>query len=69
MIGVIKQMLGKKVDVNCGAGVSFSGEAIDVKDDVMILRESEDMIVYISAEKIISISEKSEAQARPGFIG
>jgi len=69
MTEILREMLGKKVDVNCGAGVLFSGEAIDLRDDVMVLRDADEKVVYIAVRKIVAVTESSEAHSRPGFVG
>ena len=64
----LKTLMGKKVDVSCGANASFRGDVIDVKNGILFLREDE-KVGYVAIDKIAVICEVKEHLARPGFVG
>jgi hypothetical protein len=64
----LKTLMGKKVDVSCGANASFRGDVIDVKNGILFLREDE-KIGYVAIDKIAVICEVKEHLSRPGFVG
>ena len=65
---LLKQLLGKKVDITCGINASFRGDVMDVKSGVLYLRDEEDKVAYVSIDKIAVIYECKEPAIRPGFI-
>jgi len=64
----LKQLRGKRVDVNCGAAAVFRGVVEDVDDHILILKDENDLITNISLKKIIAVTESVEPLSRPGFI-
>jgi len=65
---LLKQLMGKKVDITCGTNATFRGDVIDVKAGVLYLRDEEDKVAYVSVDKIAVIYECKEPAIRPGFI-
>ncbi|MDQ3064622.1 MAG: hypothetical protein M3R14_17420 [Acidobacteriota bacterium] len=65
---LLKQLMGKKVDVSCGANATFGGEVIDVKGGVLYLRDENEQVAYLAIDKIAIICEIKEPQSRPGFV-
>jgi hypothetical protein len=65
----LKQLMGKKIDVSCGANATFSGEVSHVKGGVLHLRDEEERVAYVAIEKIAVVWEVKEHQTRPGFVG
>ena len=66
---LLKQLLGKKIDVTCGTNAAFRGDVIDVKSGVLYLRDEDDKVAYVSIDKIAVVYECTEQHSRPGFIG
>jgi hypothetical protein len=66
---LLKQLMGKKVDVTCGTNAAFRGDVIDVKDGVLYLRDEDDKVAYVSIDKVAVVYELKEHLSRPGFIG
>ncbi|HNQ15297.1 MAG TPA: MM0924 family protein [Pyrinomonadaceae bacterium] len=64
----LKQLMGKRVDVSCGASAAFRGDVIDVKNGVLFLRDDDENVAYIVVEKIAVITEVRENSSRPGFV-
>jgi len=64
----LKQLRGKRVDVNCGAAAVFRGVVEDMDDHILILKDENDLITNISLKKIIAVTECVEPLTRPGFI-
>ncbi len=65
----LKQLMGKKIDVSCGANATFSGEVSAVNGGVLHLRDEEERVAYVAIEKIAVVWEVKEHQTRPGFVG
>ena len=65
---VLKDLVGKKIDVNCGTAAVYRGEAIAVKNGVLHLRNEDDRDVFISIDMIAAIFECKDFPSRPGFI-
>lgn len=65
---LLKELVGKNIDVSCGTAAVYRGEAIAVKDGVLQLRNEEDTDVFISIEKIAAVHERRDLPSRPGFI-
>ncbi len=64
----LKQLMGKKVDISCGASANFSGEVVNVIDGVLFLRDDEERAAYVAIDKIAIVWEEKENQHRPGFV-
>ena len=65
---LLKGLVGKKIDVNCGTAAVYRGDAIDVKNGVLHLRNEDDAEVFISIERIAAFYECKDPASRPGFI-
>lgn len=65
---LLKELVGKKIDVNCGTAAVYRGEAIDVKNGVLHLRNEDNTEVFISIDKIAAMYECKDLPSRPGFI-
>ena len=69
MENLLKQLMGKKVDVTCGTNAAFRGDVIDVKSGVLYLRDEEEKVAYVAIDKIAVVYECKDHTSRPGFIG
>lgn len=65
---LLKQLMGKKIDVSCGANATFRGETVDVKGGVLYLRDEEEKVAYVNISRIAVVWEVKEHQTRPGFV-
>ncbi len=65
---LLKQLMGKKVDISCSTNATFSGEVVEIKDGVLYLRDEDARVAYIAIEKIAIIWEVKEPPSRPGFV-
>lgn len=65
---LLKQLMGKKVDISCATNATFSGEVADINDGVLYLRDEDERVAYVAIEKIAIIWEVKEPQSRPGFV-
>ncbi len=66
---LLKQLMGKKVDISCGTNATFSGEVVDIKGGILYLRDDEERVAYVSIERVAIVWEVKEQQTRPGFVG
>ncbi|HEX3100596.1 MAG TPA: MM0924 family protein [Pyrinomonadaceae bacterium] len=65
---LLKQLLGKKIDVTCGTNAAFRGDVVDVKSGVLYLRDEDDKVAYVAIDKIAVVYESADHPSRPGFI-
>lgn len=65
---LLKQLMGKKIDVTCGTNAAFRGDVIDVKNSVLYLRDEDDKVAYVSIDKIAVVYEIKDQHSRPGFV-
>ncbi|MEQ1922085.1 MAG: MM0924 family protein [Pyrinomonadaceae bacterium] len=65
---LLKQLLGKKIDVSCGTNASFRGDVVDVKSGVLYLRDEEEKVAYVSISQIAVVYEIKDHPSRPGFV-
>jgi len=68
MEDLLRELLGKKIDVTCGINATFRGDVIDVKTGVLYLRDEEDKVAYVAIDKIAVVYECKDPHTRPGFI-
>jgi len=66
---VIRNLIGKKIDVSCGTTAVFRGEVLNVQDGVLYLQDDDKTPAYIAIDKIATVYECSEHATRPGFLG
>jgi hypothetical protein len=64
----LKTLMGKKVDVACGANAAFRGDVVNVQDGILFLRDDDEKVAYVAVDKIAIITEVKEHQTRPGFV-
>lgn len=65
---LLKDLIGRKVDVSCGTAAVYQGDAISVKNGVLHLRNEDNTDLFISIDKIAAMSECKDLPSRPGFI-
>ena len=65
---LLKNLLGKKIDITCATNATFRGDVVDVKSGVLYLRDEEDKVAYVAVDKIAVVYECKDHQSRPGFI-
>jgi hypothetical protein len=66
---LLKQMIGKKIDVTCGTNAAFRGDVVDVKGGVLYLSDETEKVAYVAVDKIAVIYECKDPHSRPGFLG
>jgi hypothetical protein len=65
---LLKQLMGKKIDITCGTNATFRGDVVDVTSGVLYLRDEDDKVAYVAIDKVAVVYEVKEPQSRPGFI-
>ena len=68
MEDLLKQLLGKNIDVTCGTNAAFRGDVVDVKNGVLYLRDEHEKVAYVAVDKIAVIYERTDKEWRPGFL-
>lgn len=66
---LLKGLIGKKLDINAGAGSIFNGELKSVENGIAVVLNDDDQTLYVSILSIRAVAESSSSQSRPGFIG
>lgn len=65
---LLKQLMGKKIDVTCGINATFRGDVMDVKSGVLYLRDEAGEVAYVAVDKIAVLYECKDQHTRPGFV-
>lgn len=65
---LLKGFIGKKLDINAGAGSMFTGELTSIQNGLAALRNEEGQTLYVAISAIKAVAESSANQSRPGFI-
>lgn len=68
MEGLLKEFVGRKIDVTCGSSAVYRGDVVEVKDGLVQLRDEDGRSIYIAVDKISVVLECNQSQSRPGFI-
>ena len=64
----LRQLMGKKIDISCGASATVRGDVVDVKQGILYLRDESERVAYVAIEKIAVVWEMQEQHNRPGFV-
>ena len=64
----LRQLMGKKIDISCGASATVRGDVVDVKQGILYLRDESERVAYVAIEKITVVWEMQEQHNRPGFV-
>ena len=64
----IAELKGKRIEVNCGNGIAFTGENLGIEEGILSLECEGTKRLFIAAAKIVVVSEASDASGKPGFI-
>jgi hypothetical protein len=69
MENFLRQLMGKKIDVSCGANATVRGDVVEIKDGILYLRDEDERLVYVAVEKIAIVWDCKDTVIRPGFVG
>ena len=64
----LKQLMGKEIDVSCGANATFRGNVVGVKEGILYLRGEDEKVAYVAIDKIAIVWETKDHLNRPGFV-
>lgn len=64
----LKTLMGKRVDVSCGANAAFRGDVINVQNGILFLRDDDEKVAYVAIDKVAVVCEVKDSQTRPGFV-
>lgn len=64
----LKEFEGREIDVNCGSGAIYRGTVEHVKDGILILKDDNDLTVFIAIDRIVAVAQRVDPVIRPGFI-
>ena len=65
---LLSTMIGRRIDVFCGATSSMRGEVIKVDGGVLHLQDDDGEMCYIAIEKIVAVWEKRDKDYHAGFV-
>lgn len=68
MEDLLKGLIGKKIDVNCGSNVMYRGEVLEASSGILKLKNDDGQEIFVAIDKIAAVSECRDLTARPGFI-
>ena len=64
----LSRMIGKRIDVRCGASSTLRGEVVKVEKGVLQLKDSEQKMCFIAVDKIVVVWEAPDEAQRAGFV-
>ena len=64
----IAELQGKRIEVNCGNGVAYTGENLGAESGILTLECEGKKRLFIDTGKIVAIAEASDTAGKPGFI-
>ena len=64
----LSKLIGKKIDLFCGAGSSLRGQVLKVEMGVLHLRDDDGKHCYVAVDKIIVVWETRDDEHRAGFV-
>jgi hypothetical protein len=65
---LLKEFVGKQVDIAFARGSIVRGEVSRVYNGIVYLVDEEKRPVFVAADKISVVWELKEAHSRPGFV-
>ncbi|NOT47742.1 MAG: hypothetical protein HOP17_08320 [Acidobacteria bacterium] len=65
---ILSGLAGKKIDVNCGSNVMYSGQVVTSTGGILKLENEDGEDIFIAIDKIAAFSERKDHLSRPGFI-
>jgi hypothetical protein len=64
----LSRLIGRKLDIYCGAGASMRGEVLKVEMGVLHLRDDDGKNCYVAVDKIVAVWEARDDEHRAGFV-
>lgn len=64
----LKRFADKKIDVTCSSNAIYRGMVISIENGILGIKDDDDKVIYIAADKITVVCECSDNSTRPGFI-
>lgn len=64
----LEQLMGKQIDVSCGASAIVRGDVVDIKNGILYLRDEEERVTYVAIKKIAFVWEVKDAEHKAGFV-
>ncbi|HBR58413.1 MAG TPA: hypothetical protein DEA22_13250 [Blastocatellia bacterium] len=68
MEGILKGLIGRKVEVNGVSRATYCGELVSVSGGVAEIKDEDGRAIYLPLAAIEAFSEKADPTLRPGFI-
>ena len=65
---LLKRYVGKKIDVTCSSNAVYRGHVTGIEGGILEIKDDDDKIIYIAADKITVVYECSDNSMRPGFV-
>jgi hypothetical protein len=64
----LQTLIGRRIDVFCGATSSLRGDVAKVEDGILHLKDDEGEVCYVAVDKIIAVWEKRDKERHTGFL-
>ena len=64
----LKTLIGRRIDVFCGATSSLRGDVTRVENGILHLKDDEGAFCYVAVDKIIAVWEKRDKERHSGFL-
>jgi hypothetical protein len=64
----LRTLMGRRIDVFCGATSSMRGDVVNVESGVLHLKDDDGEICYVAVDKIVAVWEKRDKERHSGFV-
>lgn len=65
---LLSKLIGKKVDLYCGASASLRGEVIKVESGLLHLKDTDHKMCFVATDKIVVVWDAPDEEHRAGFV-
>lgn len=65
---LLSKMVGRQLDIVCSGAVTVRGEALQVADGILYLKDEDEQLAYLAIDKIVVIWEARDNEPRAGFV-
>ncbi len=65
---LLKTLIGRRIDILCGANSSLRGDVAKVENGVLHLQDEDGEVCFVAIKKIIAVWEKHDKERHSGFL-
>jgi hypothetical protein len=65
---LLRTLIGRRIDVFCGATSSLRGDVAKVEAGVLHLKDDDGAVCFVAVSKIVAVWEKKDKERHSGFV-